>query len=277
MRKAWILHKEDKKDYFRFLNQEDGFPSNIEKLLMEASLLYHVPFHYLVPDMSMLPAETIQFFSVDYNWVLSYMDGICSVGRNAGIDYTHDTELLIKIYQKALRGNGQIRKELQHLEEKSDSLQDGDEEAASGFFLHSVLVEDFRGIEIRAYADKDGKRQLRPLRIEKLGTQLLLGIFQGKIRRVEFVQPPEGLHYGLVHTHGCCYKMLRSVETGEVGEQQLTIAMREGDDRTLNVEKMAGDMGKQLKRNITAADIGLQMIQNAHTAVFIVGGADEYH
>ena len=86
MRKAWILHKEDKKDYFRFLNQEDGFPSSIEKLLMEASLLYHVPFHYLVPDMSMLPAETIRVFSVDYNWVLSYMDGIWSVGRNAGID-----------------------------------------------------------------------------------------------------------------------------------------------------------------------------------------------
>lgn len=270
MRKAWIQQQTDKTDYFQFLKQEDGFPKKIEQLLMEASLLYHVPFSYLVPDLDMLPEESVQFFSVDYNWVLAYMDGICSVGRNAGIDYSHDTELLKQIYQKVLMGNGEIRKKLQHLEKQEDLSKSDNGKYASGFLLHSVLVEDFRGIEFRAYGDSEGKNQLQPLRIEKLGTQILLGIFSGRICRLEFVQPPEGLHYGFIHTNIERYKTLRNVETGELGKKQVPITMREKDSRTLNIESLAKDMGTLLNRNVTSVDMGLQMIQNALTGVFVM-------
>ena len=275
MREAWISQNSDKKNYFKDLKTMDDFPQSMEKILMETSLLYHVPFYYLIPDRSLIPEESLQFFSIDYNWVLAYMDGVCSVGRNAGIDYMHDTELLINIYKKALEENEKIRKVRQNSSGEARDAAEMEDMCASGFFLHSVLVEDFRGIEIRSYSDIEGKERLSPLRIEKMGKQILLGIFKGKIRRIEFVQPPEGLHYGFIRSEGKMYKTLRNIENGELNDQQTEIFKRDGDSRTLDLEKTAQEMERQLGRHITAADLGLQLIQNAQTGVFKMEAADE--
>ena len=43
--------------------------------LTRLHLLYAVPFAYLVPDIRMLPAESIRFFQVDNGWVEALLDG----------------------------------------------------------------------------------------------------------------------------------------------------------------------------------------------------------
>lgn len=270
MDKSWIIQNIEKKQYFNE-TAEEAFPKTVEKLLMEASLLYHVPFSYLIPDYSMIKEESLEFFSIDYNWVLAYMDGICSIGRNASIDYTHDTKLLKAVYEKALKGNGQIRNALLKAQGEEAQTADNTESCSSGFWLRSGLVEDFRGIEVQAYGDAAGKERLVPLRIEKMGKQLLLGIFKGKIHRVEFIQPPEGLHYGFIRSQGNTYKTLRNAESGVLEDKTAPITMRGDECRTVDWEKTAGDMKAVLNRKVTSADLGLQMIQNAHTGVFIMG------
>lgn len=290
MRSEWIGEQKDRAskwaESFKQSASEDGFPSDMEKILMEASLLYYVPFQWLVPDYAMLPEETLKFFTVDYNWVLSHLDGVCSIGRNAGIDYSHDTELLQEIYRDVLNGNGRIRQEKLYPDktaEESISLGKENELRSSGFILRSLITDDFRGMEIRAYGDREGKRQLQPLRIEKLGPQIIMGIFSGHIRRLELVQPPEGLHYGAVKSGYKTYKHLRDMETGKIVEDIVSITFRGDNDsnvskessRVVDVEKLAQDMGQKLQRKITSAEIGLQMIQNAQTGVFITGEKDE--
>lgn len=290
MRSNWIGEKGGRRaDWVENLRQSaagERFPLEMETVLMEASLLYYVPFSWLVPDHAMLPEETLQFFTVDYNWVLSHLDGICSIGRNAGIDYSHDTELLREIYRDVLRGSGRIRQEkivsCKAGREKGRAEEENGAEA-SGFILRSAVTVDFRGIEIRAYADGEGKRRLQPLRIEMVGPQIMAGIFAGRIHRLELVQPPEGLHYGAVKSGGETYKRLRDMQTGKIVKDIVPLTFREnsGSDtsgagsRVVDVEKLARDMEQKLRRNITSAEIGLQMVQNAQTGVFIMGEKDE--
>ena len=112
----WIQGNCDRTGYFEGLGTEE-FPESVLEMLKEASLFYHVPAAYLFPVPDMLKKDSLNFFQVDHNWVLAMLDGICSVGRNASIDYSHDTELIVDIYRQALRENEQVRLKLQDREE----------------------------------------------------------------------------------------------------------------------------------------------------------------
>ena len=138
-------------------------------MLKEASLFYHVPAAYLFPVPDMLKKDSLNFFQVDHNWVLAMLDGICSVGRNASIDYSHDTELIVDIYRQALRENEQVRLKLQDREYMDTGEQVP--EVISGFLLNSVLTENFRGLEFRA-------DQLSPqlFQVEQVNALAQLGI-----------------------------------------------------------------------------------------------------
>ena len=48
------------------------------------------PFHYLVPDERILPAESIRLFQVDPIWIECLVDGAFSIGRVSQSDQKHD-------------------------------------------------------------------------------------------------------------------------------------------------------------------------------------------
>lgn len=49
--------------------------------------------------------------------------------------------------------------------------------AVSGFLLRSVMVSGWRGLEFKAFEEGNDKEPLRALRLETLGTEVLLGLY----------------------------------------------------------------------------------------------------
>jgi len=192
------------------------------------------------------------------------------VGRNASIDYTHDTELIVDIYRQALRENEQVRLKLQE-REYTDTGEDVPE-VISGFLLNSVLTENFRGLEFRAYGQREGGEPLKALRIETLGRQLLLGIFKGEIRRLEIAQPPEGLHFGFHTEDGVMKKTVREINEGKLGDKQAELVWKSKEDRVIDVKASAAKLKEVAGlQNMTSAEFALEMIQNAQTGVYTMG------
>ncbi len=273
----WMKVQRSHDGFFQKTDFED-LPANVLQLLKEASLFYHVPYVYLVPGKESIGDDQICFFQVDHNWVLALMDGICSVGRNASIDYSHDTEVIVREYKKALGENHTVRQKLQGKEEKETGTGgniDGKEDLGivSGFLLHSVLVDDFRGLEFSAYGQIKGGEPLTALRIETLGKQFLMGLFRGEIQRLEITQPPEGLHFGFISEDRVLKKTMRNLSDGKLNQNTVVIPQKPtAAGRIIDIKKTAENMKKSLgQTEITSAQIALQMIQNAQTGVFTIG------
>lgn len=262
----WIRAESDHTGYFEDLTGET-FPGSVLELLKEASLFYHVPAAYLFPLPDMYKPDSLNFFRVDHNWVLAMLDGICSAGRNASIDYSHDTEMILDIYRQALKENEQVRLSRQG---KAVSEPAGEvPEVISGFLLNSVLAENFRGLEFRAYTQTEGGEPLTALRIEILGRRVLLGIFKGEIKRLEITQPPEGLHFGFLAEGGVLKKTVRDVEEGKLGGKQAELVWKSKEDRVIDVKASARNLKETAGlSHMTSAEFALEMIQNAQTGVF---------
>jgi len=276
-------------DYFE--DEDDSkFPESLGKLLSEASLFYHIPYTYLVPDPKIIPDNELRIFHVDTNWIMALLDGICSIGRNATIDYAHDTKFIYKVYKQAVTNNFNIRRELQNksIYKKEDVDEDKLPEI-TGFLLNSVCVEYFRGLEFKAYpneAKTDGETKLIPIRIETIGQNMLLGLFLGEIKRLEIAEPPEGLHFGAeIGKDGDMEKRLRDLKTGELLPESGTMKIEfkgNKDDRIIDIRKIAENLKDKYNsqdlttnknvtiKSVTSAEIATQMIQNAHTAIFSV-------
>jgi hypothetical protein len=206
--------------------------SEVASWLARLVLLYGVPLNYLVPEETMLPKESLRFFFVDPIWIQSLVQGACSVGNNGYGDRLIDQALnqwtqpnppagaaqSSLTNQKAARVRDQLR-----LQYEAAPLPA--EEAClnwplTGFLLRSPVVEGWRGIEILAYRSlsaaerqsfnesalndeqkkkfkEEGVVPLRPLRLEQLGKDIMMGIFNGSIAQLIVRQPQEGLHFGM--------------------------------------------------------------------------------
>lgn len=177
-------------------------------------LLKGVPFRYLVPDVRMLPPESLKYFQIDQNWLTALIDGAYSIGRTSTKDApslsewleTELYEVLITHLKKeanAYRWSKlHPKKQLSYVYEQ-DALETGGELILSGFILRSQAVTDFKNMQIVGY-DKNNiptpvaNGQALPLiRLEHLAKDVILGIFVGQLYRLDLREPSEGLHYGL--------------------------------------------------------------------------------
>lgn len=278
-----------KEEYFQYIQKEaEGqFPQPVKDFIMECSLLYHVPFWYLAPDADMLKEEELRFFCIDSDWIMHMMDGMCSIARNASIDYLHDTELLNSLFMQVMECNGAIRRKKQGIEENEFNTKASSKEQVSenadkkqkytGFLLRSVLVKDFRGLEFQAYDAREGGSRLEPLRLDTLGESVLLGIFRGDVKRLVIGQPPEGLHFGFdwVKTQQVNkgIKYLRGLKDGVLNEKETYVLLREeGKYQCIDAVKTKDAISKELGADIDSAGFALEMIKNAHSGVFQIDG-----
>lgn len=252
--------------YFKEDDEAD-FPERLLQLLMEGSLIYHVPYYYLMPS-EVLQDNELRFFQIDHNWVLALLDGMCSPGRNAAIDYQHDTELLLEHYQRALEGQGNVRRKLRKKSVK-DTIQSVGK--CSGFLLKSEIVIDFRGLEFLGFDNYEGIHPLPILRIEKLGPDIMIALFHGDLKRLDIGQPPESMHFGCNQDdEGILTKRLRDISNGELYEDErcTEVVLKDSSLRILDIEKTSENMAQKLHVEIDSAIFALEMIQNAHTGVF---------
>jgi hypothetical protein len=54
----------------------------IASWLLDRYHLYSIPAHYLIPDQTYLPKESLRFFSIDANWIDAFLDGALSVANH---------------------------------------------------------------------------------------------------------------------------------------------------------------------------------------------------
>lgn len=164
-------------------------PSVPDWIANHLGLFEGLPFNYLVPDEGYLPPETLRFFTIDQVWRQCLIDGALSIGRFAGNTAAADSLLQANLPQ-----------------------------ASSGFLLRSAVVSSFPGMLIDGYPDTPpaGRMQpaqrLRILRREALAPNILLVIFEGNLKTVDFHLSPESIHFGVDHPDnaGIIRKILRS-------------------------------------------------------------------
>jgi hypothetical protein len=195
--KSWA----NRNDYHRSVHQQLTASPNtvapvltdeLREWLAQLSLLYGVPIEYLIPDPRMLPAESLRFFYLDRNWLDRMLDGALSVGVLSSREQVFNKAFFSKIYQQVDSAQRQLRSRLRN-EKTSPSEEIGG--TMTGLLLRSRLVSDYPGLEINAYDAQQLPLQI--LRMDRLSDSLLICLFQGVPTRVEFIQPSEGLHFGI--------------------------------------------------------------------------------
>lgn len=259
-------------------------------ILSKYSLLYDIPFIYLVPEEGMLPEESIRFFEIDPYWILSLLDGACSIGRNTEYDYSHDKALIQTAYQCAMENNAQVRLKLVPERSRGEKRPDSGS-IYSGFLLRSNMVSDYNGLEITGEGEPDdhsedtgGDKPLMLVRLEQLSSTVMLGIFSGRLHTVRIAQPRESLHLGISDAGAAqatdldCEVTLRSFTDGKLMKEKIEFKL--GENRRLPMRQIASGICDKMHKEVSSADIALQLIQNAYTAVFTKrakGGSSNVH
>ena len=170
-------------------------PPSIVNWLAQLTLLYGVPFEYLVPDAAMLPAESIRFFYIDQNWTNRLIDGAVNIALGSSQDYVHVLTTFEQTAQAAALAQHNVRAMLRG-KPQADTVQAGG--SITGVLLRSAVVSGWPGLEVCAYSDREGKVALPLLRMDRLSDNVLLCLFNGVPQMVNFSEPPEGLHFGVI-------------------------------------------------------------------------------
>ncbi|MBN8681887.1 MAG: hypothetical protein J0L99_04520 [Chitinophagales bacterium] len=221
--------------------QDDPVARQIFQWLGRLKLLHQVPFHYLVPDERLLPPETIRFFHLDMNWVNALADGAYSIGRYAtGLD----TQTLYNQVEGSLQGGlmsgaNAATRQVRSGAFKTNAVNDNTAafEVVTGFLLRSEVVRGWPSMEAVAYEKSnypdlpnwDGS-SLKMLRYEHLSDEVLIGIFEGELYRLDLHEPAEGLHFGFdtdPDSNDALEKSLRDPNTGEKFSPQKTLSTQQ--------------------------------------------------
>ncbi|MFV1885154.1 MAG: hypothetical protein ACMZ7B_11750 [Balneola sp.] len=175
-------------------------PDLVKNWFINLGRLEQIPFNYLVADQKLLPQESIQFFSVDAQWVQLLLRGAFSIGDIASSDEAIEDELFKKI-----------------------PIPTG----LSGFLLRSKVVSGWPHLLVNGFDTEpptgtnlpfeSGATPLTQYRYT-LGKDTLLCLFEGSIKSVEVYLHPETIHFGIDYypedaAHGipspCYLKLLR--------------------------------------------------------------------
>ena len=129
-------------------------------------------------------------------------------------------------------------------------------------------------------------KPLKPLRIEQLSKDVMLGLFNGIIDQLVIRQPQEGLHFGLVKQAESYTKNLRELgyknpaTAGEIlNEKVIDLSsgdlMRDAGRKVVNIQKLTDKMKQELSslgqlkldplnpNNFTSAEFAVEMIEAA--------------
>lgn len=208
------------------LRQSGVMPQQVVDWLARTVLLYGVPFNNLVPDERMLPAESIRFFYLDPNWIDALIDGALSVGTQSSRDGLFNQLMRDPLHRAVDSTLGQVRPALRKVKGVPMPTSIG---TPAGFVLRSAVVAGWPGLEVRAYSGQDQSSPMKPLRLDRVGPNVMIGIYPDVPQRVEFDEPSEGLVFG-TEDEGVALRYLPGAggETpaniGELVEPKVTLA-----------------------------------------------------
>lgn len=235
-------------------NSNVNLPEAIANWFSDLELLKNIPFNYLVPDARLLPAESLRFFWVDSYWVDCLQDGAFSIGRVTKTDLKADTET------------------------QSSTSEIKADELITGLLLHSEVVSGWPGLEIEGYSDiipgktvADPKHKLTILRRERLSDNILLCLFQGEVKTVDFSLKSQSVNCGVDPIVGTSiYKGLRKLN-GEEGDERITVRCKGEVPGVIDINGLSGDLAKLnniKEEDFTSAQFALSMIEGSQKVRF---------
>ncbi|HEV2784245.1 MAG TPA: DUF6603 domain-containing protein [Actinophytocola sp.] len=187
-----------------------ALPPVLTNWLNDIAVLRGIPFNYLVPDETMLPVESMRFFSLDRRWLASLLDGALSIGRVTPADYELDRTLAAD-----LRNAGAaLTPWVAHLLDPAAPTV-----ARSGFLVRSDAVAGWP--DLRVVATDSRGAALAPVPGERLSANILLCMFDEEIAAVSIRQPEQTLHFGLAEAASEWQTSPRVVNLTEVAESRI--------------------------------------------------------
>ncbi len=160
--------------------------------LSQLTLLYGLPVEYMVPDVRLLPVESIRFFYLDRNWLDRLVDGAVSVGVLSSKENIFNQAFFRDIYQQVDAAQMNLRNTIRSAPMKDVEATGG---TMTGLLFRSQVVTAYPGVEIQPYDENN--KLLNILRMDRLSNSLIFCIFDGIPAQVDFIQPSEGLHFGI--------------------------------------------------------------------------------
>lgn len=279
-------HEEYIKEFdneLKLTGEDRQIPKEIREWLGHLLLLYGVPFNYLVPEEAMLPLESIRFFYLDPGWLECLLEGACSVGRSSTVDEKLDQHLRNNFLTEAGEVAGEVRLKAKEKIERTGRKLNW---PLTGFLIRSQVVEGWQGLEMKASGvDAQGNiiDRLEPLRIDRLNPETMLCIFNGKVKKIEVKQPPEGMHFGASPAGKNTYQKLhlrRLHPSDQAGSQientKTDVPMRPDINRVVEFHNLATTMKDNLNKanaidetnEFTSAEFGVQMVESPGRVIF---------
>ncbi len=207
-------------------------PEYVRSALARWRLLHDIPLVYLVPDVRLLPAESIRFFHLDGAWLDALAAGALQVGAAGPVDQARvspaATPALTASAGRYLPLVRDLRRGRASLGTDTPVADDATEDRpVTGFLLHSALAENWPNLTVRAFTtvlpsgtdpaewERDHPEAVVPLlRLEPLAPAVLLALFDGVPALVWFEEPHHGVQLG-AQAYGDRYLVPPRAPTGE--------------------------------------------------------------
>ena len=272
-------------------------PEDLSKWLAQLTLLYGIPVTYLVPDTRLLPNESMRFFFLDRNWLDRLVDGAMSIGVLSSLTGIFQEVFFEEIYKQVDIAQLNLRSRL-----RDEDIRDEGEAGGpiTGVIFRSQVVSGWPGLEVYPI---QGEKPLNILRMDRLAPDVLLCLFEGVPDEVDFVEPSEGLHFGItrekgsssfeVSLRGLGYPSVSEFPPGEQidssthgGKLRASGQLREGESQPSGVvdieglvasveEKMSG-VGALDGGKIHPGGFAIQLVQGAGRQKYITDIGSPY-
>ncbi|MGD2087089.1 MAG: hypothetical protein PVH61_12980 [Candidatus Aminicenantes bacterium] len=264
----------------------EPLPEPLKKWLGSLALLYGVPFHHIAAADRMLPTESVRFFFVDENWINSLLDGALSIGIHSSRDTLIQETAREILREDARLARQMVRREIVGAPEPKQVETGG---TTAGMLMRSAVVSGWTGLEIKGYEDKEGKKPIDKLRMNKLAPDVMLVIFAKVPLRIDVSEPKEGLSFGKASNGKILPKFLDKNKDQPVGtyvtqhptpDDYITPTYRQGSERVLEVIKTKDLIKDALKNKWDAlptdqlrpAEFAIEMVKTAEQQKFINKG-----
>ena len=262
--------------------------NGISDWLGRLQLLEGVPFENLLPHPDLLLGESVRFFYIDPNWLEAIMEGALSIGVQSSRDLMYQNLMKDIILEKSFATAMEVRDSLLGINARKCSKAIPatiSRKSMTGMLLRSSVVSGWPGLEINAYAnlvegDIDKSSHIKPLRIERLSPDVLLGIWPAVPAAVTIDEPHDGIAFGFEDPpegNGYCL-YLRSLDSENYGKPlgdgyKINAGAIITSERTIKISA-AGGLLEAIKEKlpgkpaISIRDFALQMVRVPEQAVF---------
>lgn len=264
--------------------QHRPLPAYVTYALARYRLLHEIPFSYLVPDLRLLPLESIRFFTLDAEWLDALVEGALAAAGNGSRERQRAQANALAAHEAAISAMGLVRKiDSGRVVLDTAILTDTDAGVSgtvSGFLLHSALVSGWPGLNLYAWRSADladvprgvdaGELALkrpdlvvRLLRMDRLAPSVLLALFEGVPHMIWLEEPHQSVQFGVESDSEGWNIQLRNQEGDDTGKT-IAVPMRNGAvDGIVDVSRLAAaiDTALPLARPRRSAALALQLLQ----------------